>query len=82
MTPHHGCGCPDQPHRRILNPAAHAAWHALVVEQGGPAGEVNAQTLRAARGFSTPTPASETVLDVRARATGRRASGALREASR
>lgn len=46
------CPCPG----RITDPARHAAWHAEVVEQGGPAGLVNIDTLRAARGMRTPAP--------------------------
>lgn len=76
------CGCPDGPALTITDPTQHAAWHTLVVEQGGPAGAVNAETLQAARGFKTITPAGETMLDERARKSGKRASGKLREASR
>jgi hypothetical protein len=76
------CGCQGGLASTITDPARHAAWHALVVEQGGPAGAVNAETLQAARGFKTVTPAGETLLDERARKSGKRASGKLREASR
>lgn len=76
------CGCPAGPGRQISDQAKHAAWHALVVEQGGPAGEVSVDTLRAARGFKGETFASETILDVKNRATGRSVSGARRRAAR
>jgi hypothetical protein len=76
------CGCPSGPGSAITDQAAHDAWHTLVVQQGGPAGAVNADTLQAARGFGTRTAHMETVLDTRARASGKRASGKLREASR
>lgn len=76
------CGCPSHRGRSITDQAAHDAWHALVVEQGGPAGVVDAVTLRAARGFKTETLHAETVLDVLARKSGRRASGKLRRAAR
>lgn len=76
------CSCPAHPGRAVTDPAAHAAWHQLVVEQGGPASLVDLESLRAARGFQTATPTGETALDERARKSGRRASGALREASR
>jgi hypothetical protein len=74
------CGCPLG--RAITSPARHEAWHALVVEQGGPAGAVDLETLQAARGFKTLAPTGETIIDVKARASGKRASGKLREASR
>ena len=45
------CGCPRP--EGITNPERHAKWHALVVAQGGPAGVVNASTLRAARGLAS-----------------------------
>jgi hypothetical protein len=38
----HTCGCPAD--RRIVDQDAHDAFHALVIEQGGPAGVVNAKT--------------------------------------
>lgn len=76
------CGCPTGPGRTVRDAAAHDAWHALVLEQGGPAGAVNATTLRAARGFKTETLRAETVLDEKARASGKRASGKLRRAAR
>lgn len=77
-----GCACPLGPGHTIGDQAAHDAWHALVVEQGGPAELVNADTLRAARGFRTGTLTGETILDTRARESGKRASGALRRAAR
>lgn len=78
----HPCGCPGTSGRHITDAAAHAAWHALVLEQGGPAGEVNAVTLRAARGFKTETLHAETLLDERARKSGKRVNGARRRAAR
>jgi hypothetical protein len=74
--------CPVDDLRQITDPARHAAWHQLVVDQGGPVGAVNAETLQAARGFKTVTPAAETILDVKARASGKRASGDLRRRAR
>lgn len=82
VSPATRCACPSTPGRRITHPAKHAEWHALVVAQGGPAGEVNAVTLRAARRFKTETLQAETLLDQRARASGKRASGKLRRAAR
>lgn len=38
------CRCPNGNRTR-----RHLEWHALVIAQGGPAGLVNAETLRAAR---------------------------------
>lgn len=76
------CRCPQYRGVTITDPAKHREWHALVVEQGGPDGLVNAETLKAARGFKTATVSGETILDVRARESGKRASGALRRASR
>lgn len=76
------CGCPTGSGRSISDQAVHNAWHALCVEQGGPAGAVTAATLQAARGFGTGTATGETVIDEKARRSGRRASGALREACR
>lgn len=76
------CGCPSTAGHRINDVPRHLAWHALVVEQGGPVGAVNVETLRAARGFKGETFASETILDVRNRATGRSVSGARRRAAR
>ena len=77
-----GCGCSD---RGVVarDAAVHAGWHALVVEQGGPSrGPVDLDALRAARRLRFVPPPSETVVDERARASGRRASGELREACR
>jgi hypothetical protein len=51
------CGCPQHPGRSISDPAAHAAWHALVVEQGGPAGRVDVETLKEERDLAVaPAP--------------------------
>ena len=74
------CECPMRGvvHR---DEAVHAAWHAIVVEQGGPDGPVNHYSLKAARGFKTQTVTGETILDQRARESGKRASGALRRAA-
>lgn len=47
-----GCGCPTSTGRIINDVAQHAAWHRLVVEQGGSAGTVNATTLLKARGIT------------------------------
>lgn len=58
----------------------HLAWHALVVEQGGPAGVVNAETVREARGLAGGTPGT-TYFDVRVEKLGQRASGARRRAA-
>ncbi len=77
-----GCACPSGPGRAVTDSAVHGAWHALVVDQGGPAGVVDVVSLRTARGFKTETSLGETVLDERARSSGRRASGRLREACR
>lgn len=76
------CRCPQTPGRTITDPARHAAWHTLVVEQGGPAELVDLQALREARGPRAVSAPTETVVDERARASGKRASGKLREASR
>lgn len=75
------CGCPTGPGHRITDPTVHDAWHALVVDQGGPAGPVTLQTLRDARGLRVLS-LGETSFDTKARESGKRASGALREASR
>jgi hypothetical protein len=74
------CGCPTG--RRITDQAKHTAWHALVLEQGGPAGNVDAVSLQDARGFKTGTSDGETYIDVKARQTGKRASGAQRRRAR
>ena len=74
------CGCPIGPGRTITDPARHEEWHALVVEQGGPAGDVSAVTLQAERGFLTGTP-NETIFDAKARRSGKRSSGAQRRAA-
>lgn len=74
------CGCPVS--RRITDQATHDTFHTLVIEQGGPAGRVDANSLRASRGHITGTLPGETILDTRARQSGKRASGVLREASR
>lgn len=75
------CGCPTYRGRAITDRALHATFHELVEQQGGPAGTVDAYTLQAERGFLTGTLTGETLLDRRARASGKRASGALRRAS-
>lgn len=68
----HPCGCPAD--GRIVDQDVHDAFHALVVEQGGPAGVVNAETLQAARGFA--------FVAVKARTSGKRASGEQRRRAR
>lgn len=45
------CPCPG----RITDPQRHAAWHELVVEQGGPAGAVDVVSLSRARGHREAT---------------------------
>ena len=45
------CHCPNG-----NRSSAHLAWHRLVIEQGGPAGMVNARTLQEARGMKTAAP--------------------------
>jgi hypothetical protein len=40
------CGCSPAV---AVDKARHAAWHQLVIAQGGPAGTVNARTLQDAR---------------------------------
>lgn len=65
------CGCLDARGHTITDPDRHVAWHALVVEQGGPAGAVNGETVRQARGMSMVAPPDRTLIDVRKR-TGRR----------
>ncbi len=44
------CGCPTSPARTVVDELAHTRWHRLVVEQGGPAGAVDAHSLREVRG--------------------------------
>lgn len=44
------CGCPTSPARAVVDQVAHARFHRLVVEQGGPAGAVDAASVRLARG--------------------------------
>ena len=70
------CGCPTGPGRSITDEARHADWHRLVIEQGGPAGLVNAETLRAARGWKTPPPppSTPTAVDDAAILSGKRRS--------
>ena len=77
----HPCGCKGG--SRIISAEGHARFHALVKEQlGVERGPVDVRLTMAVRGFATATPAMETVLDVRARESGKRASGELRRASR
>jgi hypothetical protein len=75
------CACPENPARTVTDPARHEAWHALVVAQGGPAGLVNAATLRELRGMTGGVGASRTVVDVRAELSGKRVPGWRRRAS-
>ena len=65
------CGCPAILMSMITDSERHTAWHALVIAQGGPVGEVNIETLRLARGTNNSAPASRTLIDVRKK-TGRR----------
>ena len=74
--------CPSCPDAVISDPVKHTEWHQLVEQQTGLTGWVNATTLAKARGFTTPTPASETVLDRRAIESGRRVSGQRRRSAR
>ena len=82
MADTRACGCPPNPASLVTDPELHREWHALVQAQGGPEGAVNHITLCAARGFATPTPSSETVLDRRAIESGRRVTGQRRRAAR
>ena len=81
IVPRHPCGCRISAGSRIVDEGKHAAWHELVVAQGGPVGEVSLNTLRAARGMQTVSLSSETILDSRARDSGKRASGECRRAA-
>jgi hypothetical protein len=74
------CPCPQRPGRHITDRAVHAAFHELVISQGGPVGVVNAMTLREARGMLGGTPGT-TAFDVRVEKLGQRASGARRRAA-
>lgn len=72
------CGCLGV----ISDAEVHDAWHKLVEAQTGiQRGPVTIYTLKAARGVGGDTLPGETILDVRARESGKRASGALRRAS-
>lgn len=75
------CGCSDRGVRHV-DEVLHAAWHALVVEQGGPAGRVGLAELRASRGPTAHPlpPGAETVLDARNRAQGKSNPGWQRQA--
>ncbi len=79
---HEACGCPKNPARTITDPQKHQDWHRLVVQQGGPAGEVSFVTLRTKKGHTTVTPLTPTVLDDRAEKSGKRVSAARRRAAR
>jgi hypothetical protein len=72
------CACPG----RVVDQDRHDAWHALVTEQTGITGAFSSDDLKAARGVGGDTLPGETILDVRARESGRRASGELRRACR
>ena len=74
------CSCPQGPGRTITDPERHAAWHALVAEQGVTSEFVNAATLQAARGLAGG-PASSTIVDTRAIASGKRVNGERRRAA-
>lgn len=65
------CGC--RKIGTITNPERHAAWHEEIERE-----QAENDPRRAGRG---PTLSGETILDERARASGKRASGALRRAS-
>lgn len=71
------CGCPGL----VADEDVHAQWHALVRDQTGICGPFSIYGLKAARGVGGDTLPGETVLDARARTSGKRASGALRRAS-
>lgn len=76
------CGCPTGPHSTITDQARHDAWHAEVFAQGGPdRGPVDLRTMQKLRGMSTQgAPAHK--IDERHVRSGKRASGARREAAR
>lgn len=59
----------------------HLAWHRLVIEQGGPAGLVNAKTLQAARGMKTAAPDMHSI-QARNERLGKSSPGWRREAAR
>lgn len=50
------CGCPKSPGKRIHDVDRHLAFHALVVEQGGPEGVVDFASVRAMRGQTHQAP--------------------------
>ena len=75
------CGCLPRAVSGV-DEQKHAAYHALIVEQTGlTAGPIDLEAVRASRGGYEHSP-RETLLDERARASGKRASGARREAAR
>jgi hypothetical protein len=77
------CGCPKRVGHRIRDRELHLRWHELVVEQGGPAGRVDAYTLRDARGIQTISPGSVGAKIVeRNERTGKSSPGWRRKASR
>lgn len=75
------CACPSHPGRTITDPVRHAAFHELVVEQGGPAGVVDAQSLQAHRGMRTAAPDMHSIRERHLR-EGKSSPGWRREASR
>lgn len=75
------CGCSTGPGVTITDPAAHAAWHELVVEQGGPAGRVDARSLQTARGMRTAAPDMHSI-QARNERLGKSTPGWRREAGR
>jgi hypothetical protein len=77
----HPCGCSSLA-STISDAEQHAKWHALVLEQTGLDRIDSVYTLKAARGIGGDTLDAETIIDVKARQSGRRASGKLREACR
>ena len=74
--------CPACPNAVIADAVKHAEWHQIVEQQTGLTQCFDARALAAARGFTTPTPASETVLDRRAIESGRRVNGQRRRSAR
>lgn len=74
------CGCTVRPGVTITDPALHSAWHELVVSQGGPSGEVNARTLREARGMVVFVGSDDLLTDDRNVLSGKRRSSPQRRA--
>lgn len=72
------CACPTGPGVTITDPARHDAWHLLVIEQHGPAEQVNTQTLRAARGMVSFVASDDLLTDDRNVLSGKRRSSPQR----